>query len=91
MTYELTVVYGSTDGTIANGTEISGYTLNAISLQHGRQSIDDVARPSAGQFTLLWNQSGAPSLATFVIGLRWQVFATIDGHPTDHNACLTAR
>jgi hypothetical protein len=83
MTYELTVVYGSTDGTIANGTEISGYTLNAISLQHGRQSIDDVARPSAGQFTLLWNQSGAPSLATFIIGLRWQVFATIDGHPSD--------
>jgi len=83
MSYTWTIVYGSTDGSIAAGTTITDWTIDGITIQHGRRSIDEVARPSAGQFDLVWNYTGAPALSTFFIGLRWQVWATIDGHPTE--------
>lgn len=81
-TYDVKLVIGSTDGSIAAGTEVSGYVLNFLTIDHGRQSVDETASASSCTAEILWNTSGAPALDTFTIGTRLQVWLIIDGYGT---------
>ena len=74
MSWYTLIVVDSTDGSIAGGTEITDWTMNGITVNHGRQSIKDDVRPSNASLSFIWDASGAPSLDGFVIGRRIQIW-----------------
>ena len=79
MSWNIIIVVDSTDGSIAGGTAITDWTINAITVNHGRQSIRDDVRPSNASLSFIWDASGAPSLDGFVIGRRIQIWINATG------------
>lgn len=82
MSWNLLTVVDSTDGSIANGTAVTDWTLNEIIVNHGRRSIGEDVPPSNATLGFIWDASGAPDLEGFVIGRRVQVWLQIDAYPT---------
>lgn len=81
MSWNILVVVDSTDGSIGAGTEITDWTINGITVNHGRQSIKDDVRPSNTSLSFIWDAAGAPALDGFIIGRRVQIWLIIDAYP----------
>ena len=82
MGWNILAIVDSTDGSIAGGTEITEWTSNRVTINHGRKSINDNPIPSTASFEFLWDASGAPDPNDFVVGRRIQLWLEIDGFGT---------
>ena len=83
MSWNILAIVDSTDGTISGGTQVTEWTSNRVSLNHGRKGLADDVKPSTGSFEFLWNASGAPTANSFNIGKRIQIWLEIDSYPTE--------
>ena len=83
MAWNILAIVDSTNGSISGGTAITEWTSNRVSINHGRRSLTDNAKPSTASLEFLWNASGAPDVDDFVIGRRIQIWLEIDSYPAN--------